>query len=330
MADLAVFLKVKELDQKVQDISDEIRREELGVRRRLPVQLPGVNLLQQCDSLTPIRWFLKKPRVTAAEFLALYAEFSNRALGIDDNPGKVVGRLYSADSEGRKLLSKFNAPDDWYSAGMLLMALAPEVGAELERVTDTSARMRLGPSLLSVSDLGVYSSKLRDTNYAEDSVYGTTPATVLPPVSSTDPAVRAVERVLYEHSKEHLAALTVIVLGIEEERVPRNYLSKFLAADLRAKGRAASLGDGKIGKVVSRAEAASKALAECEAVLESSSPNMLEELYAAAVPRLIGSKDFNRHIGIVSVSYGRHVKKSTRQRWMGLLRTHAGVEHAKP
>lgn len=279
--------------------------------RQMPSRLfPEFGLLTPHRKYPPYQWFLPKPRVSVQEFLRIYDEFADAVHRDIENPADVAARIYARHSRSSHLLKHFSDSSQWLAAGHTLLAAALWLGAEQEEDKQGLVRMRLGPGLLEVAPYGVWSNAQKKTLTAWHTPESYSwPLVSFPATSSSNPILLAVATLSENLDPVLLRAANLIAIALKEEVVNRGFLRVALdkqAAKILTTSR----------RTPDKVEAATAALQQCTELLEQAQEDLLSELYAAAVPRLIPAAKFRSLFGSASQADPlREVKASTRDRW---------------
>jgi hypothetical protein len=274
------------------------------------VEHEGFNLFAGYGSVRPYTWFFPKPRVNIVEAVRLYEKIAvNAQVGLD-SVGELVSRIYPRNSDTRNLLANFWHRDQWLSPALLFAVCLQHLGPEVEAYGDDRVRMRLGPALIDIQPNGIWSNAQRKRIDPEledaDISMGGFPATTFPAITSDNPVLRALSRMVDGGPLQ--AAVTLAAHALKEDVISKSFLNKLAKLE---------------GEVVQKArytrrtvEGASTALNECLQLLESQTTNMIPHLYEAAVPRLMSYKSLQRIIGSVSdIKPGRVIREQTLNNW---------------
>lgn len=258
----------------------------------------GFNLFQGVHG-----WFLPKPTIGVARFLEVYEEFIAQDLGAVNNPGLVAERVYAGNASARRLF-RIQYPEHWMTPALTLLAASLHLGAEVDEWSDTGASVRLADWLMHVEPSGCWSNlRGRMIPVVENLCF---PGTTFHAVTLCSPILAAM---LNEAESQVMTqAVSVLAHGLHEEVIDRKWLRANVARGESGTGPTASM------------QAAERAMTECLGILTNSDGDVVGNLYDAAVPALISSKEFSHRIANPSkVNPTRRVKPATLARWGDVL-----------
>jgi hypothetical protein len=254
-------------------------------------------------------WFLPKPTVGIAEYLAIYESYVSQDLGWTEGHWESAARIYRGNSAAKKLLRAKHV-EEWMSPAMILAAAAQHLGGEVEDSGPAMAQVRLGNGLLGVAPTGCWSNKLgRMIPVAVPAFDLDCPATSFGGVVVVNPVLEAIMEASHNFlGWKYRMVGTTLGLALQEEIIDPAWLRTMVF-------------NGDPPKAPKRdLSGAESAAAECLAILEAVDGDVVINLWDAAVPNLMSSRDFRVTFGDPKQSNPtRKIKRTTIIKWRGVI-----------